>query len=316
MRVVIIGARGQLGSDLCRRLRGQVIGLGSQEVDVRGAASVELALRRRQPDAVINCAALTNVDMCEERPEEAFAVNASGAGHVARVAKQVGAAVVYVSTDYVFGADEPRSEPYTEEDLPGPINVYGASKLAGEHLTRAYNERSYIVRTCGLYGVAGSRIKGGNFVETMLRLGRQQKHVQVACDQRVSPTSTWEVAGKIASLIETGAYGLYHVAAADSCSWCEFAEAIFTQTGMAVTVQPVGLASFARQARRPVMSALRSERLERVGLEPCRTWRAMLREYLESREACGRLCGVSRGASGRVWELDGGGVSRIHRENG
>ncbi len=295
MRIAVIGAKGQLGTDLCRRLEGEVIGLDLPELDVRQADSVRSALAEVQPEVVVNCAAMTNVDSCEDQADLAFEVNAQGAYHVARAAEQLGAAVVFVSTDYVFGADGERDGPYTEDDLPGPVNVYGGSKLAGEHLSRAYNSRCYIVRTCGLYGVAGAGGKGGNFVETILRLAQQNQPIRVVSDQRVSPCSTWELAGKVSVLITTRAYGLYHIAARDSCTWCEFAEAILEYQGLTVRPEPITSKSFGAKARRPFMSALSSTKLARAGLEPCRPWRDMLSEYCQTRTrgkvgAAGSLC--------------------------
>ncbi|HUW84342.1 MAG TPA: dTDP-4-dehydrorhamnose reductase [Phycisphaerae bacterium] len=283
MKTAVIGARGQLGSDLCARLAGDVTGLDLPEFDVRQADRVAAALAEIRPDVVVNCAALTNVDACEDRIDQAFAVNSLGASHVARVAEQHGAAVVYISTDYVFGRDTRRSQPYTEDDPTGPVNVYGASKLAGEHLTAIAGRRWTIVRTCGLYGLAGAAGKGGNFVETMLRLADEDKPLRVVSDQRVSPTSTWELAGKIAELIQVGPCGLVHVAAIDSCSWHAFAQGILDRERPGVSVEPIRSDQYETRAKRPALSALTGTRLMDFGIEPCRPWRDMLHEYLDAR---------------------------------
>ena len=282
MRIAVIGGAGQLGTDLRRRLEGEVRVFDLPGLDVQQADSVASALTQASPNVVINCAAMTDVDGCEEEAETAFRVNALGACHVARCAQEVGAAAVYVSSDYVFGRQEQRTRPYSEQDLPGPVNVYGASKLAGEHLTRAYCDRCYIVRTCGLYGLAGARGKGGNFVQTILRRAREGNALRVVCDQRVSPTSTWELAGKISALIGTGAYGLYHLAAVDQCTWHEFARAILAHEGLGVEMQAIRSDECHAKARRPALSALASLRLTQIGLTPCRTWREMLHEYLQT----------------------------------
>ena len=283
MKTAVIGAKGQLGSDLCARLAGDVTGLDLPELDVRQPERVTAALAEIRPDVVINCAALTNVDACEDRIDQALAVNALGAAHVAQAAERVGAAVVYISTDYVFGEDTRRRQPYTEDDPAGPISVYGATKLTGEHLTAIASTRWTIVRTCGLYGLAGAAGKGGNFVETMLRLAAEDKPLRVVSDQRVSPTSTWELAGTITELIEVGPCGLLHVAASDSCSWHEFAQAILDRERPGVAVEPIRSDQYKVRAKRPALSALASLRLAEVGIAPCRLWSEMLHEYLDGR---------------------------------
>jgi len=280
MRIALLGARGQLGTDLRPILPGPVLALDWPELDITSADQVRTALRGFGPDVVINCAAQTNVDQCEDEPEAAFRVNALGAMHVAQAAAQLEARVVYISTDYVFGLAGVRRRPYTEDDPPGPLNMYGTTKLAGEYLTRAASPRALIVRTCGLFGHAGARGKGGNFVETMRRLGRQGRPVRVVDDQRVSPTSTVALAAKLLELIERGVSGLFHVTAVDSCTWYEFARAIFEEEGLDVELQPIPTSAYPLRAVRPALSALASTRLELAGLAPCVSWREMLHAYL------------------------------------
>lgn len=283
MRITLIGGNGQLGTDLRRRLGGEVISLDVPAIDVCDEGSVESALAGTRPEIVINCAAMTDVDGCEDEVAAAFHINAQGALHVAKQAERHGAAVVFISTDYVFGAEGRRKSPYRESDVPGPVNVYGASKLAGEHLTQSYCQRHLVVRTCGLYGLAGARGKGGNFVESILRRAQEGGPLRVVCDQRLTPTSTWALAGKIAGLIDAGATGLYHVAALNSCTWHEFAEAIVGMAGMDVRVEAIPTSAYPCRARRPEMSALMSERLGESEVGPCETWRELLQEYLASR---------------------------------
>lgn len=282
MRIALIGANGQLGSDLRKVLDGELLNLDAPEFDVTDEPLVADTFERFNPQCVINCAAMTNVDACEDQPGPAFAVNATGALYAARQAERVGAALVHISTDYVFGADAERTEPYAEDDAPGPISVYGVSKLAGEQLARTYCTKSCIVRTCGLYGHAGALGKGGNFVETMLRLGRERGTVRVVNDQCVSPTATRDLAERIAALITTQAYGLYHVSAIDRCTWFEFASQIFAQSDMDVRVEPIRTCEFGARAPRPRLSALCSRGLP-AGVPACRTWRAMLTDYLAQR---------------------------------
>lgn len=283
MRTALIGANGQLGTDLARALRGEIASFQRPLLDVTDLASVERALAAVCPEVVVNAAALTHVDQCEESPVDAFAVNSIGARNVAIAAAGVGALLVYVSTDYVYGAAGAVREAYCEDDSPGPVNVYGVSKLAGEYFSSMECRRSLVVRTSGLYGHAGARGKGGNFVETMLRLGAQHGAVRVVSDQRLSPTSTSDAARVIADLVRIGATGLFHVAASDHCTWFEFARAIFELAGSEVSAQPIPTSEYPLPARRPAMSALRSLRLQRVGVQPCRSWRDQLADYLEGR---------------------------------
>ena len=283
MRIILIGSNGQLGTDLRKVLPPETLALDWPEFDVRQSDQVREVFQRERPEQVINCAAMTNVDLCEDETSEAFAVNTLGALHVARCAEEVGAAVYYVSTDYVFGADTTRTEPYTEDDTPGPINVYGASKLAGEHLTIGYNSRACVIRTCGLYGHAGARGKGGNFIETMLRLANEGKPIRVVNDQRLSPTSTAECARCIRDLGERRVIGLYHVAAPDSCTWFEFSRAIFECAHLNADPQPISTHEYQVRARRPMMSALQTRRLTRIGVEACSPWLDMLHEYMNTR---------------------------------
>jgi dTDP-4-dehydrorhamnose reductase len=281
--ILVIGAVGQLGTDLMARLGERAVGVDYPDLDVRNVEQVAAVVAQHAPRWVINCAAVTNVDGCETAVEEAFAVNAVGARNVARAAAEHGAGVIYISTDYVFGLAGPRAEPYVESDCPGPQGVYAASKLAGEHLTLAAHPEAVVARTCGLYGHAGARGKGGNFVETMLRLGGEGRDLRVVSDQRLSPTSTVACAEQLERLIAVDARGIVHVTAADHCTWHDFAVAIFELAGMDVAVTPIPTSEYPTAAPRPLMSALRSERLAGLGLDPMPSWRAMLKTYLATR---------------------------------
>src|SRR5205085_9848553 len=176
---------------------------------------------------VINCAAYNLVDRAEDEPDAAFAVNAWAVRELATACNELGSVLVHFSTDHVFGLDAARRTPYAEDDPPGPVNVYGLSKLSGEYLVRALCPRHFIVRTCGLYGIWGSGGKGGNFVETMLRLAREGKPLRVVDDQECTPSYTVDIATATAALIATDRYGLYHLTNSGSCSWYDFARAIF-----------------------------------------------------------------------------------------
>ncbi len=303
-RILVVGARGQLGTDLCAQLGPQAVAVDLPDFDATREAQVAATLDQVRPAVVVNCAAQTNVDQCEREPEAAFAANALTALHIARQAERVEAAVIFISTDYVFGAAPPAEAPgvrstlaqnagagpaarcaaaYTELDFPGPLNVYGATKLAGEHLTAAANPRHYIVRTSGLYGHAGARGKGGNFVETMLRLAGEGRPVRVVNDQRLSPTYTPALTERLLLLLRSRCYGHYHLAAPDSCTWYEFAAAIFAHAGLTVDLRPIATSEYPLPARRPPLSALQSLRLPAVGIPDCPPWRAMLAEDLDRR---------------------------------
>jgi dTDP-4-dehydrorhamnose reductase len=282
MRVAVVGATGQLGSALVAALRAagtaEVWPLGHADLECTQPRSVDAALARLRPDVVVNCAAFVRVDECEERPEEAFRVNALGALHVARGAARLGAGCVYISTDYVF--DGRAREAYRETDRPGPINVYGASKLAGEYLVRQACPRWLIVRTASLFGGTGARGKGGNFVTTILARARRGEPLRVVSDVRMSPTYAPDAAHVLARLIARGATGLCHLANRGACTWYEFAQRILALAGISTAVEPVTAASYPMRARRPANSALNVERVEELAAVSLRPWQDALASYL------------------------------------
>jgi dTDP-4-dehydrorhamnose reductase len=240
-------------------------------------------VREHQPDWVINTAAFHRVDDCELNPTLAFAVNATGAGNVARAAAETGAGVVFYSTDYVFGgAGQPRHQPHTESSLPEPYSVYGVSKLAGERMVMNANPRHLVIRSAGLYGTATSR-KGWTFPELMISKGRSDGRVRVVTDQALSPTYTHDLAETTKALMEREARGLFHLANAGECSWFEFAQATFEIAGVAVDMEPTETIPGERRARRPPYSALASERLADTGVAPLRPWRDALAHYLRAK---------------------------------
>jgi len=280
MKILVIGASGQLGQEFFKlRSRHELIPLNHAEVEVEAPESVQARLERHRPEVVVNLAAYNKVDEAEDRPERALGVNALGALHVARAAAKVNAAVVFISTDYVFGAEEGRQRPYRESDAPGPIGVYGVSKLAGEHLVRVANPRHFIIRTCGLYGVVTSH-KGWTFPELMLKKAGAGEKLRVVQDQVLTPTYTLDLVRAIIAVLEKGAPGLYHLTSAGACSWHEFARATLELAGVRAEIEPVSSESFSARARRPAYSVLASERLAALGLEGLRPWREALRAYL------------------------------------
>jgi dTDP-4-dehydrorhamnose reductase len=293
-RTLLIGAGGQLGSDIARvwppeRLT-QFMHADADVTD-RGRLSELIAAAR--PDLVINTAAFHNVDLCEAEPDRAFSVNATGAMHVADACREAGAALIFVSTDYVFGGSTGRA--YTEQDVTDPINVYGVSKAAGEQLVRSRLAEHYIVRTSGLFGVAGSGGKGGNFVERMLQLAAEGRDLQVVNDQRLSPTYAADLAAKLLEIASTGRFGTYHVTNRGACSWYEFARTIFEMAGVDAKLSPTTTAAFAARARRPAYSVLENAALGREGVPLMRRWQEALEDYLRS---TGRLVNREQIAGG------------------
>jgi dTDP-4-dehydrorhamnose reductase len=279
MRAAIIGSTGQLGSDIMRAWpAGDTIGLPHEQLDVTNRDQVFAVLAETKPDLVVNTADFHNVDLCESEPDEAFRVNATGAMNVADACNEFGAAVMFISTDYVFAGDLGRA--YQETDAVSPISVYGTSKAAGEQLVRSRNARHYIVRTSGLYGVAGASGKGGNFVTRMLELARSGRDLRVVDDQVLSPTFTQDLADQLLGLARSGHPGTYHVTNSDSCSWYAFAREIFRLTETVAALAPTTAAEFGAQAQRPPYSVLRNEACHTLGLPALRSWREALQDFL------------------------------------
>jgi dTDP-4-dehydrorhamnose reductase len=283
VKYAVLGAGGQLGRDLCPRLVGEVHALTREHADLARPGSLRSLLQELQPDVVVNCAAYNLVDRAEADPDAAFAVNAWGVRELAGACRDLDCLLVHFSTDYVFGLDEQRTTPYAETDAPGPVSVYGLSKLVGEYLVRSLCPRHLVVRTCGLYGVWGSGGKGGNFVETMLRLAGDGKAPQVVADQRCTPSYTVDVAKETVSLLGKGATGLYHVTNAGCCSWQEFAAVVFELSGVETKVTPTTSKERGAPARRPAYSVLGRTASEALGLPPLRPWREALAAYLQER---------------------------------
>ncbi len=273
--IVVTGANGMLGRDLMARFGDRVRGFGHGELDITDRTSVQTVLTAVRPRLVINAAAYTDVDGCEADRQRAFAVNADGVRHLADACAGLGALLVHISTDYVF--DGSKGQSWREDDPVNPLSVYGRSKLAGEEYARSLADH-LIVRTQWLYGRHGK-----NFVETMLRLAPERQELTVVHDQIGSPTWTVDLARAIAALLERDCRGTYHVANAGSCSWCEFARAIFQETGIGTAVRAITSAELDRPAPRPGYSVLDCAKLTRnCGFEP-RHWRDALREYLKTR---------------------------------
>lgn len=285
MKVAVTGANGQLGTDFCRALHNfDVIPFTHADIEIADLASVREAMLKHKPAIIINTAAYVRVDDCEDEKEEAFQVNALGARNVAVVAQELGARLVHISTDYVFGGEvEPRTTPYTEFDAPIPLSIYGKSKLAGENLVRHFCLRHFIVRASGLFGVAGSSGKGGNFIETMLRLARERDELKVVNDQVFSPTYTRDLAQKIAQLMATEYYGIFHITSKGACSWYEFTTETLKLAGITTPVVPITSDQYPQKARRPRYSVLDNYHLRLLGMDDMRPWQEALKDYLVAR---------------------------------
>ncbi len=282
MRVVLIGAYGQLGTDLLPLLGDDVTPLGHEDLDITRADDVAARLEQIGPELVINAAAYNLVDQAEREPKAAYAVNALGPRNLALACAEIDAALLHVSSDYVFGQDAERTTPYSETDAPGPLSAYAVSKLAGEYFVRSLCPRHFVVRTCGLYGKAATRAKG-NFVETMLRLGGERDTLSVVNDQRCTPSWTGDVARAIVAILETREYGLYHATNSGSMTWFEFAAEIFRQSGTQVELRPITTAEFGAAAKRPAHSVLACRKLAEATGNELPPWQEALAKYLAGR---------------------------------
>lgn len=287
MRVVIIGANGQLGADLMDAFAADApIGLEHRIFDIEHPAAIATMLLVHKPDVVVNTAAFHNVDLCETRPDRAFAVNALAVDQLAAQCAASGVAFAHVSTDYVFEGETDR--PYVESDAARPISAYGISKYAGELLVRRRCERSFIFRTSGLYGVRGSSVKGYTFIERMLTGAAEGKPLRVVDDVTFSPSYTRHVAAAMREIIARERYGTYHVTNAGACTWYAFATEIFRQANTTADLSPTTRRSFPSLARRPRYSALAHEALLALGIPDPPDWRHGIRAYLNERGALTR----------------------------
>jgi dTDP-4-dehydrorhamnose reductase len=283
MTIVVVGSSGQLGQDLMKVLGDRAVGMTHDDLEVTDAVSVSTALQGLSPSWVINTAAFHNTDGCEADPSRAFAINAVGAGNVARSARQIGAGIVHISTDYVFGGESrSRNHPYLESDRTAPLNIYGVSKRAGERMVIESNPVHIVVRTAGLFGTATSR-KGWTFPELMITKARAGESLRVVDDQVLSPTFTHDLARSIATLIQEQSLGLFHLTNDGECSWFEFACAALELSGDDAEIEPVPTVIPPDKARRPAYSALASANLPSTSREILRPWQGALEVYLHEK---------------------------------
>lgn len=271
MSVLVTGAKGMLGQDLCPILEDagyEVIETDVDTLDITNAEQVNQVLKDKMPEVVIHCAAYTNVDKAEEDLKTAELINVTGTENIADACGKLGITMVYISTDYVF--DGAKDSPYTPQDKPNPINNYGMTKYEGEEAVRSFCEKHYIARTSWLYGHHGK-----NFVETMLSL-KDKDELKVVDDQIGCPTWTVELANGILNLLDSKPYGTYHVCGSGHTSWYGFAKEIFKLSGLEVNLKPCTTDEFPRAAKRPALSIMENEGI-------CRNWQFALKDYLDLR---------------------------------
>ena len=280
--IAVLGSRGQLGRDLVPRLPGDVRPLTRADLDLDRPETVAAYFAANRPDLFVNCSAYNLVDQAEADPDAAFRVNAWGIRALAVACAKAGTKLVHVSTDYVFGLDAGRDSPFTELDAPGPLSAYGLSKLCGEYAARTHCPRHLVVRTCGLYGAWGSGGKGGNFVETMLRVAGQGKPLRVVADQHCTPTYAADLADALVKLIAADAQGLFHLTNAGATTWHDLAAEAFRLTGVAADLTPIPTAEYPTPARRPGYSVLDCGKAAALGVT-MRPWREALAAYLDER---------------------------------
>ena len=284
MKVLLIGANGQLGTDMNRVFRDAgdtVFPYVHAHLDVCSEASIAKVLDETHPDLVLNTAAYHRVEECEKRSDLAFQVNGTAPMHLAIACQKASATLVHFSTDYVFGGYA-KNTPYEETDRPAPLNVYGASKALGEFLIPDYTDRYFVLRVCGLYGTAGSSGKGGNFVETMLKKGMAGDNIRVVDDQVLTPTYTVDLAEAVRKLVLTEKYGLYHLSSEGECSWYEFTRSIFEKASVETKLTAVKTTDFPSSVRRPGYSVLSKAKYHTLGLT-IPPWQDALSRYLRQR---------------------------------
>jgi dTDP-4-dehydrorhamnose reductase len=258
-----------------------VTALAHDDLELGDPDVVATTIERLRPAIVVNAAAFHNVPRCENEPAAAYALNAIAPRHLARCCTAAGSRLVHVSTDYVF--DGTKGAPYVETDRPNPLNVYASSKLAGEYGVLNDGDQHQVVRSSGLYGVRPCRAKGGNFIDTMFKLARERPEVKVVDDEVLTPTFTADLAAQIRVVALEGRPGLYHATNQGSCSWYEFARAIFDLGGLTTPLHRTTVKEFQSPVKRPFYSVLDNAALRVAGLDRMRPWREALEDYMRRR---------------------------------
>lgn len=280
MTIAVTGANGQLGRELCQLLGDRAIPLTRAECDLENGQQLRGVFQQLKPEAIVNCAAYTQVDRAESEPALCMRINAAAVQVLAEVANQQDIPLLQVSTDYVFGADQDRMSPYGELDQVGPLGVYAQSKWEGEqHALQA--RRHFVVRTCGLYSPCeASPQRGRNFVDTMLSLAQERKELAIVNDQHCTPTPVSDVARAIAFLLNTTAYGTYHVTSLGETTWYEFAAELFRQAEIQISLRTQTTADYGAPAPRPRYSVLSSAKYQSLGGPSLKPWQEGIADYL------------------------------------
>jgi dTDP-4-dehydrorhamnose reductase len=287
MKIAVIGANGQLGSDIVREFKNNshdAAELNHSDIEISNIDSVSNTLKNIKPNIVINTAAMHNVEKCEENPTLSFEVNGLGVRNLAMICNDINSVLIHISTDYVF--DGAKKSPYVETDKTTPLNVYGNTKVSGEQFAEAIAKKYFVVRTSGIYGRNPCRAKGGlNFVELMLKLSKEKPELRVVNDEFLTPTATKEIAKQLVNLVKTHNWGLYHATAEGSCSWYEFAKKIFELSGIKTNLNIAAPNEFPMKVPRPKYSVLENQKLKKAGLNIFKPWEEGLKEYLSSRQS-------------------------------
>lgn len=290
--IVILGAGGQLASDLCKYAQinekveneFKIITFTHDQLDISNRDKLTEQLNSIKPNFVINTAAYHKVDEIENNQLEAFSINAIVQKNLAEICNTISSTLVFFSSDYVFGLDKTRKTPYLESDEVGPVNVYGVSKFAGELMVRNYCPKHFIVRTAGLFGVAGPSGKGSNFVDLMIKLSKEKPYLNVVNDQVTSPTYTLNLAENLYKILLSKEYGTYHMTSEDECSWWDFATEIFKQSKINKKCLPVSSDFFNNTAQRPGYSVLENHHLKTLNLNVMNSWQKNLNLYLKEKK--------------------------------
>src|SRR3989338_9215136 len=284
MKIALIGARGQLGTDLQKVIpQDNLINLNYPDFDITQQTAISRQLTALHPDIVINTAAYNLVDRAEQYPDEAMAVNYHGVENLVDYCQKNDLPLVHFSTDYVFGADKNRHRPYTEQDKPCPINKYGQSKLLGEQIIQKNLKKYFLIRTSGLIGTAGSEGKGGNFIEAIIKKAKKDKQLKIVDDQILTPTYTLDLAKQVWRVIQTDNYGLFHITSEGQCSWYEFAREVFKNLKQKIQIKAIKSDELNLPAQRPHYAVLENKRLKELGLNIMRPWQATIPDYLKEK---------------------------------
>jgi len=291
MKIALIGSSGQLGTDFRKVIPTDYLtDLNYPDFDITNRHAIQKLITHKNFEIVINTAAYNLVDRAEDYPNEALAVNCEGVKNLAYACKEQDIKLAHFSTDYVFGGDKNRHTPYTEKDKPAPVNKYGQSKLAGENVAQNFFKKYFLIRTSGLFGEAGSRGKGGNFVESIIRNAKKQENIKVkkqeikvVDDQYLTPTYTLDLAKQVWKLLQTKYYGLYHITSEGECSWYEFAREVFRCLDSDIRIIPIKTSEYSLPAARPGYSVLENAELKRLGLNIMRSWQETIPDYLKEK---------------------------------